>query len=123
MLFAIYTGPLDPDTPCTLSEYTFAGAIALLESTKVHQQIEPGFIMILPPFQRTHVLTHTVGLILYYIFDLPQHGGMGLRRCQWTTTTLNLKSQAAAKRLGFKEEGVLRAQWILPEGKKGIRGE
>jgi len=60
---------------------------------------------------------------MHRMLDLPADGGLGLRRCQWRTTTLNKKSEAAALRLGFKEEGVLRAQWVLPEGKEGVRRE
>jgi RimJ/RimL family protein N-acetyltransferase len=72
--------------------------------------------------QRTHVLTHAAGLFLHRFFDLPAQGGLGLRRVQWITTTLNQASQNAAKRLGFKEEGIVRAAKVLPVGKKGVRG-
>jgi RimJ/RimL family protein N-acetyltransferase len=60
---------------------------------------------------------------MHRILDMPADGGYGMRRCQWTTTSLNLASQNAAKRLGYQYEGVLRAQWICPPGKEGVRRE
>lgn len=66
--------------------------------------------------------THCSGLIMHRILDHPSQGGLGLRRCQWLTTTLNSASQAASKRMGFTFEGVLRCMKVLPPGKEGIRG-
>lgn len=60
---------------------------------------------------------------MHRILDPVSEGGMGYRRCQWTTTTRNEKSQAAAKRLGYTPEGVLRGYKILPPGKEACRGE
>ncbi|ORY25657.1 acyl-CoA N-acyltransferase [Naematelia encephala] len=126
LFYAIYTdkpgagentgiSKLDPD------QYEFAGIIGMIASSAVHMTLEPGYILIMPPYQRTHVLTHSAGLVMHRALDMPEQGGLGLRRCQWTTTTLNTKSQAAALRLGFKYEGVLRAQWVIPAGKEGAR--
>lgn len=100
---------------------------------------EPGWILIMKPFQvrltvpcvqsradlvqRTHVLTHAAGLVMHRILDMPAQGGLGLRRCQWTTTTLNIPSQNAARRLGYTHEGVLRAIKVLAPGKVGARRE
>jgi RimJ/RimL family protein N-acetyltransferase len=58
---------------------------------------------------------------MHRILDLPSQGGLGLRRCQWHTTTLNEPSQKAALRLGFKYEGTIRAQKVLAPGKIGAR--
>jgi hypothetical protein len=60
---------------------------------------------------------------MHHILDRPAEGGLGLRRCQWFTTTLNIPSQRAALRLGFTHEGNLRNYIVLPKGKVGIRGE
>jgi RimJ/RimL family protein N-acetyltransferase len=124
MLYAIFTAPTGPSAPSTPpSSYVFAGMLAFIDSQPAHLASEPGWIIILPPFQRTHVLTHAAGLSMHRMLDMPSEGGLGLRRCQWRTTTLNLASQAAARRLGFEEEGVLRSQWVLPPGKEGQRRE
>jgi len=60
--------------------------------------------------------------MMHRILDLPEEGGLGLRRCQWQTTTMNKPSQNAALRLGYKPEGVWRAAMVLPPGKVGARG-
>ena len=64
-----------------------------------------------------------MGLVLHRVLDSPAQGGLGLRRCQWFTNSLNVKSQAAALRLGFTHEGTLRNHRVLPLGKEGSRGE
>jgi RimJ/RimL family protein N-acetyltransferase len=60
---------------------------------------------------------------MHRILDPTSMGGLGLRRCQWTTTVLNAPSQNAAKRLGYTGEGVLRAIKVLQPGKEGFAGE
>lgn len=60
--------------------------------------------------------------MMHRILDLPEQGGLGLRRCQWHTTTLNEPSKVAALRLGYKYEGVWRAQKALVPGKVGRGG-
>jgi RimJ/RimL family protein N-acetyltransferase len=69
------------------------------------------------------VLTHTCGLLLHRALDTTEEGGLNLRRVQWFTNSLNVKSQAAALRLGFKVDGMLRCHRIQPLGKAGVRGE
>lgn len=73
--------------------------------------------------QRTHVLTHAAGTLMHRILDPESLGGLGLRRCQWYTTTLNEASQRASLRLGYTYEGTQRAAKVLPLGKEGIRRE
>ena len=69
-------------------------------------------MLTLPPFQRTHVTTHGVGLLLAWCFD-----ELKLRRVQWQTNVENDKSWRAAEKLGFTKEGVIRWQRVLPPGK------
>ena len=59
---------------------------------------------------------------MHRILDLPAEGGLGLRRCQWHTTSMNEPSKIAALRLGYKHEGVWRAVMALPPGKVGVKG-
>ena len=52
MAFAIFTGPLGPDpTPTDPENYVFAGFMSFINSSVLDQTIEPGWIMILKPFQ------------------------------------------------------------------------
>ncbi|KAK4687051.1 hypothetical protein P7C73_g3067, partial [Tremellales sp. Uapishka_1] len=122
LFYAIYTDQPGPDTPPTdPKDYVFAGVFGQINSSVPNATSEPGWIRIMKPFQRTHVLTHAAGLLMHRILDASSEGGLGLRRCQWLTTTLNMASQNAALRLGYKFEGVLRGVVVLPEGKKGVR--
>jgi len=122
LFYAIFTDPPGKDTPPTdPKDYVFAGVMGMIFTSPSDLMCEPGWVLIMKPFQRTHVLSHAAGLVMHRILDLPKDGGMGLRRCQWTTTTLNEASQNAARRLGYKPEGVLRAFKVLPEGKEGVR--
>jgi RimJ/RimL family protein N-acetyltransferase len=50
--------------------------------------------------------------------DPPPHG-LHLRRVQWQAFSTNQASIAAAQRLGFQLEGIIRWQRVLPEGKIG----
>ena len=124
MQYAIYTGPTGPNPPATdPSEYQFAGTMSCINSSAVDLTAEPGWIIVFPPFQRTHVLTHAAGTLIRHMLSPPAEGGLGLRRCQWFCASLNEPSKKSAARLGFKPEGVLRNHRVLPPGKKGARGE
>lgn len=69
------------------------------------------------PFQRTHVMTHSIWLLLDWIFASPSASGgdpgLGLRRAQWGAHASNLGSIEAAKRIGFELETV-HAAWERP---------
>ncbi|CUA71410.1 hypothetical protein RSOLAG22IIIB_04625 [Rhizoctonia solani] len=90
------------------------GTLSYINASRELSTIEPGFITILPQFQRTHVNTHAVGLLIQYALDKPSDGGLGLRRCQWQAHASNIPSARAAERLGFKPEGILRWHRPLP---------
>ncbi|TFK97457.1 acyl-CoA N-acyltransferase [Pterulicium gracile] len=104
---------LDP----TSGEPRLAGMASLINSSLQHLKSEVGYIMILPEFQRTHVTSNMVGLLLHYTLDLPERGGLGLRRMQWIADERNEPSVNAAKRLGYSFEGVARWDRVLAEGK------
>ena len=102
------------------SQVNFAGVLGYLNSCPIHLKTEIGFLIVLPPFQRTHVTTNAVGLLLLYALNLPSISdsvpfpGLGLRRVQWQTNELNAKSIRAAERMGLKMEGILRWDRVLP---------
>ncbi|EJC99177.1 uncharacterized protein FOMMEDRAFT_94275 [Fomitiporia mediterranea MF3/22] len=126
VLFAI----LDK-TSNSLPEATprLAGTIGLLNTKVMNQSTEIGFIVILPEFQRTHVTSNAVGLLLHYCLELPaEHAkgelkygpGLGLRRVQWQTHGDNAQSVRSAERMGFRREGLIRWDRPLKEGKVGV---
>lgn len=114
-----------------------AGCIALF-SDEAYQSTEIGYVMILPLFQRMHVLTNAVGLLMHYCLELPSSAlslpsitpsqraqrfgpGLGLRRVQWQARADNKASVRAAERMGFKTEGISRWSRILSPDKVGDR--
>ena len=101
----------------------FAGVIALLNTIPMNLSTEMGWVVVFPEFRRSYVSNNAIGLLLTYCLELPSappgRQGLGLRRVQWTAHSGNKPSHAAAKRMGFKEEGVFRWMWVLPEGSEG----
>jgi RimJ/RimL family protein N-acetyltransferase len=94
----------------------YAGTIALSATNPVNAVTEIG-VLIFPEFQRTHVATNAIGLMLLWTLDPPSAGGLGLRRVEWKTHAENTASRRAALRIGFEFEGILRWQRVFPGGK------
>jgi len=63
--------------------------------------IEIGGIWFAPGFARSRGATEALFLMLAYAMD-----DLGYRRMQWRCNALNEKSRAAARRLGFRFEGI-----------------
>lgn len=93
------------DKSSAVGEY--AGTIALASTEPVHATTELG-IMIFSAFQRTHVTTNAIGLLLQYTLDPPSAGGLGLRRVEWKCHAENAASRRVALRMGFEFEGIAR---------------
>lgn len=64
--------------------------------------IEVGHIAYSPLLQRTPAATEAMSMMMRYAFTL------GYRRYEWKCDALNLRSRAAAQRLGFSYEGIFR---------------
>ncbi|KAG8721202.1 hypothetical protein FRC08_015115 [Ceratobasidium sp. 394] len=107
----------DEEDPDKISNFLL-GTIAYCNASRPLATVEIGFIIVLPPYQRTHVSSHAIGLMMQYALDLPKDGGLGVRRCQWQAHASNQASVRAGMRLGFKMEGIIRWQRPLPEGKE-----
>ncbi|BGP13027.1 hypothetical protein JCM10213_008018 [Rhodosporidiobolus nylandii] len=98
-----------------------AGIVGVLKSREHDRMTEIGHLHIPPLFQRTHVLTHSISLLLHWILDAPSPSSpsLGLRRAQWFANRLNVPSISAAERLGFRLEATDMAwERVLPP-KKG----
>jgi RimJ/RimL family protein N-acetyltransferase len=102
-----------PDSNHPEWEGSLAGLFGLLETDKTSLVAEIGPAIVLPAFQRTHVSSHAVGLLLKYILELPP-SGLGFRKVKWAAPPINAASNNLAKRMGFKLEGVLRWKCVLP---------
>jgi RimJ/RimL family protein N-acetyltransferase len=91
-------------------EGKLAGIISLLNTDADNHSTEIGCIIIGKEFQRTHVTTNAVGLLLQWCFSI-----LEMRRVQWQTNYHNESSVATAKKMHFREEGILRWQRVLPK--------
>ena len=99
-----------------------AGVIGLINTWPANLSTEIAWVLVFPAFRRTYVATNAIALLLRYCLEppnAPQMPGLGFRRVQWMAHTENMASSATAKRMGFKEEGVLRWTWVLLEGMEG----
>ncbi|KAH6903827.1 acyl-CoA N-acyltransferase [Coprinopsis sp. MPI-PUGE-AT-0042] len=134
-LFAIYdlTGVASkdqvPSDPAQAPAPALAGVITYIDSSALNLCTEIGYVMIFPPWQRTHVARNAVGLLMKYALDTPSEqgptpldgpvtGGLGLRRVVWKANARNIPSVKLAQRMGFQLEGVLRWDRALPPGKE-----
>ena len=94
--------------------------VALLSTVVVFGTI--AWVIVFPKRQRTYVASNAIGLLLKYSLESsghPERPGLELLRVQWTSHTANLASHTAAKRMGLREEGVLRWKYVIPEGMEG----
>jgi N-acetyltransferase len=73
--------------------------------------LEIGWTWLTPSVQRTGVNTECKYLLLRHAFE-----AIGAIRVQFRTHHLNTNSQRAIERLGALKEGVLRNQYIMPDG-------
>lgn len=88
-------------------QHAYAGTVALTSTNKEHALTELG-VMVFPEFQRTHIATNAIGLLMQYCLDPPSAGGLGLRRVEWKCHSENVASRKTALRMGFEFEGIAR---------------
>ena len=83
---------------------------------KIDQQnrkLEIGHTWISASLQRTFVNTEVKFLMLSFAFEK-----LDCVRVQFTTDEINEKSRSAILRLGAKQEGIIRHERIMPDGRK-----
>lgn len=134
LLFVVYDmsleftgGPkeeLEREGGAGLREERIAGIVGVLKSVPKNRTTEIGHLHISPPFQRSHVLSHSITLLQHWTLDAPSSSSphsLGLRRLQWFSNSLNVPSITAAKRLGFElESDCLRWERITKPEKEGL---
>ena len=80
---------------------------------RINRKLEIGHSWLAASWQKTFVNSEAKYLLLRKAFD-----EMGCVRVQLTTDETNAASRAAILRLGAKEEGVIRHERIMPDGRK-----
>jgi len=86
----------------------YCGMASYLRITPEHGSIEVGHINYSPILQNTVEGTEAMYLMMKNAFEF-----LGNRRYEWKCNNLNSASKKAAKRLGFKFEGVFRQMFIF----------
>jgi RimJ/RimL family protein N-acetyltransferase len=86
---------------CDTATGRAVGMATYLDIQPLAGVIEIGGIWFAPEFARTRGATESLRLMLGYAMD-----DLGYRRMQWRCNALNTKSRNAAKRLGFRFEGI-----------------
>jgi RimJ/RimL family protein N-acetyltransferase len=86
-----------------LSSQLAVGTAALMRIEPVHGVMEVGCITYSPLLKKTRAGTEAMYLMMRYIFD-----ELGYRRYEWKCDSLNAPSCAAARRYGFRFEGIFR---------------
>jgi N-acetyltransferase len=91
---------------------TIVGSTRFMNINREHRRVEIGFTFSANSWQRTYVNTEAKYLMLRHAFET-----WGCHRVEFITDVLNEKSRAAIRRLGAKEEGVLRNHMIMRDGR------
>jgi RimJ/RimL family protein N-acetyltransferase len=91
-----------------VSTGTASGMASYMDIQPRDGVIEIGGIWFSPDLQRTRAATEALFLLLSYAMD-----DLRYRRMQWRCNSLNVKSRNAARRLGFRFEGVFYNHMIV----------
>jgi RimJ/RimL family protein N-acetyltransferase len=84
------------------------GMAAYWDSQPAFGVTEIAAVWFAPAFQRTSGATEAMYLMLAHAID-----DLGYRRVQWRCNALNVKSRAAARRLGFRFEGIFFGNMVV----------
>ena len=97
----IYYAIVDPDAGAP------TGIAAYLRVKPAAGSIEIGGILFSRTLMKTAAATEALFLLIDHAFSL------GYRRCEWKCDALNTPSMRAARRLGFRDEGVFRKALVV----------
>ncbi|MFM0213237.1 GNAT family protein [Paraburkholderia sediminicola] len=89
------------------------GSTRFWKIDRVNRKLEIGHTWLGESVQRSAVNTKAKYLLLSHAFE-----AMQCVRVQFTTDALNEKSRAAILRIGAKQEGIVRHERIMPDGRK-----
>lgn len=89
------------------------GSTRLWKIDPQNRKLEIGHTWLSASWQRTYANTEAKLLLLTHAFEV-----MNCVRVQFTTDELNEKSRNAILRLGAKQEGIVRHERIMPNGRK-----
>ncbi len=97
----------------TLDSKQVIGTTRIWKIDRKNRKLEIGHTWISASWQRTYVNTEAKFLMLCYAIEQ-----LNCVRVQFTTDEINEKSRNAILRLGAKQEGIVRHERIMPDGRK-----
>ncbi len=89
------------------------GSTRFWKVDRANRKLEIGSTWIASRWQRSFVNTEAKYLMLRHAFEV-----LACVRVQFTTDEINTRSRAAILRLGAKQEGIVRNERIMPDGRK-----
>ena len=106
-------GNVVPFVTCLRETQQVIGSTRFWKIDLKNRKLEIGHTWLSSSWQRTFVNTEAKYLMLRFAFEQ-----MSCIRIQFTTDEMNAKSRAAILRLGAQEEGIIRHERIMPNGRK-----
>jgi len=106
-------GTVMPFVIVQLATGAIVGSTRFWKIDRANRKMEIGHTWLSASVQRSSVNTEAKLLLLTYAFEV-----MDAVRVQFTTDELNQKSRAAILRLGAVQEGIVRHERIMPDGRK-----
>lgn len=107
------TGTVIPFAVVIREEQKLIGSTRFWKIDRENRKLEIGHTWYAQSWQRTRVNTECKLLMLRYAFE-----DLQCVRVQFTTDILNERSRQAILRLGAVEEGIIRNERIMPDGRK-----
>jgi len=96
-----------------LASGTVIGSTRFWKIDRQNRKLEIGHTWLSASWQRTYANTEAKFLMLQYAFEI-----LACVRVQFTTDEINEKSRKAILRLGAVQEGIIRHERIMPDGRK-----
>jgi RimJ/RimL family protein N-acetyltransferase len=102
-----------PFVTVSLASGGVIGSTRFWKIDRINRSLEIGHTWLAKSWQRSAANTEAKYLMLRHAFEV-----LDCVRVQFTTDVLNEKSRAAILRLGAVEEGLIRNERIMPDGRK-----
>ena len=112
-LEGLVSGSVIPFVTCLRETQQVIGSTRFWKVDRKNRKLEIGSTWLSESWQGTFVNTEAKYLMLRFAFE-----ELSCVRVQFTTDETNPKSRTAILRLGAKEEGVIRHERIMPNGRK-----
>jgi RimJ/RimL family protein N-acetyltransferase len=107
------SGSMIPFTLVRRDTGQVVGSTRFWKVDRVNRKLEIGHTWLAQSTQKSTINTEAKLLLLTYAFEV-----LNCVRVQFTTDELNEKSRAAILRLGAVQEGIVRHERIMPDGRK-----